>query len=195
MASSAARGETAGAAEECYKPRFDMGVIKKVYDAMGLVSEWTGRAAMYLVAVLIVTICYDVFARYLFNAPTIWSYTLSYMLGTTIIALGMPYVYFHNANVRVDVIYSKLSPKGRLVQDVALTVVLFFPVVFILTRMFGQSAWEAFVTHEVATESIWYPPFWPFKTVVAVGFVLLFLQGVATFIKDVISLTKGGKQP
>jgi len=54
-----------------------MSVIKKAYDGMGLVSEWTGRAVMALVAVLIVSICYDVFARYLFNAPTIWSYTLS----------------------------------------------------------------------------------------------------------------------
>jgi len=172
-----------------------MSVIKKACNAMGLVSEWTGRAVMALVAVLIVTICYDVSARYLFNAPTIWSYTVSYMLGTTIIALGMPYVYFHNANVRVDLIYSKLSAKGRLILDVVLTGVFFFPVVFILTRVFGQRAWESFVTHELATGSTWYPPVWPFKTVVTLGFVLLFLQGIATFMKDVISLTKGGKQP
>lgn len=172
-----------------------MRVIQKIYDGIGLVSEWSGRVVMFVVVTLVVTVCYDVFARYLFNAPTIWSYTLSYMLGTTIIALGLPYVYFHNANVRVDVIYSKLPPKGRLILDVVLTIVLFFPVVFILTKVFGQSAWEAYVTHEVATESIWYPPFWPFKMVVTLGFVLLFLQGITTLLKDVISLAKGGKEP
>jgi TRAP-type mannitol/chloroaromatic compound transport system permease small subunit len=172
-----------------------MRLIQKIYDGIGLVSEWSGRVVMFAVATLIVTICYDVFARYLFNAPTMWSYTLSYMLGTSIIALGMPYVYYHNANVRVDVIYSKLSPKGRLVLDVVLTIFLSLPLIFMLTKVFGQDAWRAYVTHEVATESIWYPLFWPFKTVVTLSFALLFLQGIATFVKDVTCLTKGGKQP
>jgi TRAP-type mannitol/chloroaromatic compound transport system permease small subunit len=172
-----------------------MRVIQKIYDGIGLVSEWSGRVVMFAVATLIVTICYDVFARYLFNAPTIWSYALSYMLGTSIIALGMPYVYYHNANVRVDVIYSKLSPKGRLVLDVVLTIFLSLPLIFMLTKVFGQDAWRAYVTHEVATETIWYPLFWPFKTVVTLSFALLFLQGIATLVRDVICLTKGGKQP
>ncbi|MBA7642631.1 hypothetical protein ES703_50331 [subsurface metagenome] len=172
-----------------------MRVIQKMYNGIGLVSEWSGRVVMCLVAILIISITYDVFARYLFNAPTIWSYTLSYMLGTTIIAIGLPYVYYHNANVRVDVIYSRLSPKGKLIIDVCLTIFFFFPLIFMLTKVFGQDAWRAYLTGEVATESIWYPPFWPFKLVVALGFGLLFLQGIATFLKDVISLTKGGNAP
>jgi len=172
-----------------------MRLIQKIYNGIGLVSEWSGRVVMFAVATLVVSICYDVFARYLFNAPTIWSYTLSYMLGTTIIALGMPYVYYHNANVRVDVIYSKLSPKGRLVLNVILTIFFFFPLIFMLTKVFGQDAWRAYVTHELATETVWYPPFWPFKLVVTLAFVLLFLQGITTFVKDVTSLAKGGNKP
>jgi len=172
-----------------------MRVIQKIYNGMGLVSEWSGRVVMFLVVVLIVTIAYDVFMRYLLNAPTIWSYTLSYMLGTSIIALGLPYVYYHNANVRIDIIYSRLSPKGRLILDIVLTIVLFFPLVFLLIKVFGQDTWEAYLCQEVATESIWYPILWPFKTVVTLGFVLLFLQGIATFIRDVTSLAKGGKEP
>jgi len=172
-----------------------MRVIRKLYNGIGVVSEWSGKVVMFLVVVLMVTIAYDVFMRYLLNAPTIWSYTLSYMLGTTIIALGLPYVYYHNANVRIDIIYSRLSPTGRIILDVVLTVVLFFPMIFLLIRVFGQDAWAAYLSGEFAMDSIWYPILWPFKTVVALGFVLLFLQGIATFIKDVVSLAKGGKQP
>ena len=172
-----------------------MRVIQKIYNGIGLVSEWSGKVVMFLVVVLIVTIAYDVFMRYLLNAPTIWSYTLSYMLGTSIIALGLPYVYYHNANVRIDIIYSKLPPKGRLILDIVLTIGLFFPLIFLLIKVFGQDTWEAYLCHEVATESVWYPILWPFKTVVTLGFVLLFLQGITTFTKDVISLAKGGKEP
>lgn len=172
-----------------------MRVVQKVCNGIGVVSEWSGKVVMFLVVVLIVTIAYDVFMRYLLNAPTIWSYTLSYMLGTSIIALGLPYVYYHNANVRIDIIYSRLPARGRMILDVILTVILFFPLIFLLIRVFGQDTWAAYLCGEVATESVWYPILWPFKTVVTLGFVLLFLQGIATFIKDVISLAKGGKQP
>ncbi|MCK4723603.1 MAG: TRAP transporter small permease subunit [Dehalococcoidia bacterium] len=169
-----------------------MRVLKKICDGIGVVSEWSGRVVMFLVVVLIVSIAYDVFARYLFNSPTVWSYTLSYMLGTSIIAIGLPYVYYHNANVRVDVIYSKLPPRGRLILDVVLTIFLFFPMVFLLIKVFGEDLWQAYLCGEVATDSIWYPILWPFKLVVTLGFVLLFLQGIATFIGDLERLFKGG---
>ena len=169
-----------------------MRVLKKMCDGIGVVSEWSGRVVMFLVVVLIVSIAYDVFARYLFNSPTVWSYTLSYMLGTSIIAIGLPYVYYHNANVRVDVIYSKLPPRGRLILDVVLTILLFFPMVFLLIKVFGEDLWQAYLCGEVATDSIWYPILWPFKLVVTLGFVLLFLQGIATFIGDLERLFKGG---
>jgi len=172
-----------------------MHILKKFYHYVGLASEWSGRVVMVAVAVLIVTITYDVFMRYVFNDPTRWSYTLSYMLGTAVIALGLPYVYYRNSNVRVDVVYSKLSPVGKLIVDICLTILFFFPLIFMLTKVFGQDAWQAYVTGEIATESVWYPLFWPFKTVVFLGFLLLFLQGITTFMRDVISLSKGGKEP
>lgn len=171
-----------------------MRVLKKICDGIGVVSEWSGRVVMFLVIVLIVSIAYDVFARYLFNAPTIWSYTFSYMLGTAIIAIGLPYVYYHNSNVRVDVIYSKLPPRGRLILDMVLTILLFFPMVFLLIKVFGEDLWQAYLCGEVATDSIWYPILWPFKLVVTLGFVLLFLQGIATFVRDLERLFKGGNE-
>jgi len=171
-----------------------MRVLKKICDGIGVVSEWSGRVVMFLVVVLIVSIAYDVFARYLFNSPTVWSYTLSYMLGTSIIAIGLPYVYYHNANVRVDVIYSKLPPRGRLILEVVLTILLFFPMVFLLIKVFGEDLWQAYLCGEVATDSIWYPTVWPFKLVITLGLVFLFLQGIATFIGNLQRLFKGGNE-
>ncbi|MBA7708593.1 hypothetical protein ES703_117495 [subsurface metagenome] len=113
-------------------------VLRKIYDVIGLISERAGRAVSVLIVVLIVSIVYEVFCRYALNAPTMWSYTVSYMVGTTIIAIGMCYVYYHNANVRVDVIYSRLPLKGRLLIDTVLTVVFFFPLVFMLTKVWVE---------------------------------------------------------
>ena len=170
-------------------------VLRKIYDAIGQMSEQTGRAVSTLTVVLIVSIVYEVFSRYVFNAPTMWSYTVSYMVGATIIALGMCYVYYHNANVRVDVIYSRLPLKGKLLIDTVMTVVFFFPLVFMLTKVWGEDTWNAYVIREVPIQSIWYPPLWPFKLAITLGFALLFLQGIATFLRDLTSLIKGGREP
>lgn len=170
-------------------------MVQRIYNGMGRVSERAGKLVSYLVGVLILSIVYDVFARYMFNAPTIWSFTLSYMLGAIIISIGMCYVYYHNANVRVDLIYNKLPAKGRRLIDICLSILFFFPFVLMLTWVWTKDTCLSFSLHEVATESIWYPILWPFKLLVTIGLFLLLMQGVATFLKDLASLRKGGGEP
>lgn len=162
---------------------------------MGLVSEWTGRVGRWIVVIIIAIVCYDVFMRYALNSPTIWAWCLSYMLGACFIAVGLAYTYYHQGNVRVDVIYTRLSPKTKLVIDVFFTVFFFFPLIFMLARIFIENAFFAYSIGEFDHASVWYPLTWPFKTVVAVGFCFLLLQGTTTFLKDVIALVKGGKEP
>lgn len=172
-----------------------MRTIQKIYNCVSRVSERSGRMVSFLLALLVLNIVYDVFARYLFNAPTVWSYELSSMTGTAIIAMGMCYVYYHHANVKIDIIYSRLPPKGKLIIDVCFALFCFFPLVVMLTKVWAQDTWQSYVLHEVSSETILYPVLWPIKLVVTIGFGLLFLQGVANFLKDVLSLAKGGKEP
>lgn len=172
-----------------------MTLLKRIYDTVGTISEWSGRIVSVAVPVLIVTICYDVLRRYLFNSPTVWSFELSYMLGTAIIALGLPYVHYHSSHVRVDVVYSRLSARGKLILDIVLTIALFFPLAVIWTRIFGANTWQSFVTGEISYDSMWYPHLWPFKLVVTIGFFLLLIQGAATFMRDILALMRGGEQP
>jgi TRAP-type mannitol/chloroaromatic compound transport system permease small subunit len=170
-------------------------MMRKFYNSITRSSEWAAKAVSWIVALLIISICYDVFARYLFNAPTIWSYALSYMMGGTLSALGLAYVYSVGGNVRVDVIYNKFSPKLKLILDLFFTIAFFFPLYGFLAYFFGVNTWHAFVVKEYDINSIWYPVIWPFMTAITLGFVFLFVQGIATFIRDVRTLLKGGKEP
>lgn len=172
-----------------------MSFAEKMYKGIGSVSEWSGKAIMLAVPVLVLSISYDVFMRYVFNAPTDWSFCLSYMLGGAIVAIALPYVFYHDANVRIDIIYSRLRRKRKLAIDMFCALVFFFPTLFALVTVFGKDAWYSYLIKEVAMESTWYPLLWPFKFGVILGIALLGLQGIATFVRDTISLTKGGKEP
>ena len=170
-------------------------MARKIYNGVSLISEWTAKVAKWLIAILIVSICYDVFLRYIFNDSTIWSYVLSYMLGATFTAWGIGYVYRHNGNVRVDILYNKFSPKVKLIIDIFFTLVFFFPLYSLIAYNFGLKTWEAYVTQKIALESIWYPVVWPYMAAITLGFGILVLQGIANFLRDVMILAKGGKEP
>ena len=162
---------------------------------MTLTSERIAKIISWLVALLVISISYDVFMRYLFNAPTIWSYALSYMMGAALSALGLAYVHSVGGNVRVDIIYNKFSPKVKLIIDLFFTIIFLFPLYGFLAYNFGVNTWNAFVIKRYDINSIWYPVVWPYMTAITLGFALLFAQGVATFLRDLKTLMKGGKEP
>lgn len=172
-----------------------MKAIQKVCNGINLLSEWSGRAVRWLLVPLIISIAYDVFMRYVFNAPTIWSFSLSYMLGGTVEMIGFAYVLYHRGHVSVDLIYAKFPKKIKLIINVVFTAIFFLPLFFMLSKVSVEHAYWSCSVNEIATESVWYPIVWPFKIAVALGFCLLFLQGVSNFLKDITTLVKGGGEP
>ena len=172
-----------------------MKFIQKISNGIGLLSEWAGRTVMWLLIALIVVIALDVFARYLFNMPSTWSFPISYMTGAILVALGLCYVHLHQGMVRVDVIYTRFSPKTKLLVDIVFAIVFLLPLAATLAILFGADTYNAYLTNEKACETTWYPIVWPYKAVVTIGFGLLFLQGIGTLLKDIAGLTKGGKEP
>jgi len=169
--------------------------MRKIYNGVGIMSEWTARLGIWLIVALIISICYDVFMRYFFNAPTTWSYIFSYMLGASLSALGLGYVHKHGGNVRVDILNTRFSPKVRTIIDIIFAVIFFFPLYGYLTYLFGVYTLEAFLMNRKAVESAWYPVVWPYVTAVTFGFFVLVLQGAVIFLKDIISLSRSGKEP
>ena len=171
-----------------------MKVIKNLYYGIGLISGWSASVAKWVIPMLIIVVTYEVVARYLFNAPTIWVFDVSSMLYATVVALGFAYVCYHRGNVRVDVIYNKFPVKVKLIIDVVFTLIFFFPVCFVLAVAFSRDALYAYQISEISITACFYPLTWPYKTLVALGFVLLFLQGITIFLKDVIVLGRS-KEP
>jgi len=158
------------------------------------VNEWIGQAAKWLLLVLVGAVFIDIVARYVFSYGVPWAYETAQMMGASINALGWGYVRLHRSHIRIDVIYNKFSVKTRVIFDVVLTVVLFFPVFAIFLR----TAWNwmvfAWINNESMTMSHWYPPAAPMRTVIVVGLILLFLQFVAETIRDIYFL-KYGRRP
>ena len=59
--------------------------IVRTIDGLAL---WSGRLFCWLVVPLVAGLTYEVIARYLFHAPTIWAYDVAYMLYGSHFLLG-----------------------------------------------------------------------------------------------------------
>lgn len=158
-----------------------MRTILRVIDS---ISEWTGKTARWFVVVLVMVVTYEVIMRYVFNAPSLWAAEVCTMLGASLYVLAFAYTHYHRAHVRVDVIYTHLPPRGKAIIDVLGDLLLFYPLIIAVVIGSLQWMWHAWLTGERMDFTSWYPPLAPLRTVVAIGFIMLLLQGVAQFVRN-----------
>ena len=135
---------------------------------MDQASQASGRAFAWLVVPLILAVTYEVGARYLFNAPTIWAYDVSYMLYASIFMLGGAYTLRHQAHVRTDFLYNGLSERGKAVID-SVGYLLFLPVLLLYLLSLTSFARHSWAIGERSSESPWRPPLYPLKWMMVLG--------------------------
>ncbi len=136
-------------------------------------------------------LAYEVFARYLFHAPTIWAYELTYQLYGSHFMLGAAYTLYKGAHIRTDILYDRYPVKWQGWVDATLYLFFFFPGMIFFLWAGGAEAIHAWSIGELSEATPWRPPLYPFKTVIPVAAVLLIIQGVSEFLKSVYAAIRG----
>lgn len=156
-------------------------VLVRVIDT---ISEWSGRIFAWLIVPLMLGTTYEVIVRYLFNAPTIWAYDLSYMLYGSHFMLGAAYTLLKGGHIRTDIFYQNWSTRTRGWVDALLYLCLFFPGMIFFFWMGGQEALHSLQIGERSDASPWRPIVYPLKMVLPVTALLILIQGVSELIKS-----------
>jgi TRAP-type mannitol/chloroaromatic compound transport system permease small subunit len=154
-------------------------------------TDTTGTWVAWLNVPLVIAVAYEVLARYLFSAPTIWSYDITYMLYGTIFMLGSAYALHKGAHIRTDFFFEKWSIRTKGMIDSIAFIVFFFPSIFVFLLVSGAEGWYAFEIGETSEQTPWRPILWPFKMVVPLTCLLLLIQGVSETIKSVYAARTG----
>ena len=166
----------------------DMHALTKAIDK---ITEIIGKCASFIIIPLVLGIAYDVFMRYVFSKPTFWAYDSTYMMYGVYIMLGAAYTHLNDGHVRMDLFTSHLDSRKKAVLECVCYLFLFFPLFFILVKYCSLHAIWSFGAGESSSASTWRPPVYPFKIVVAFGFVLFLLQGCSQFIKSLMVAIRG----
>jgi len=153
-------------------------------------SEWSGKTFSFLLVVATLVVVFEVVMRYVFNAPTIWGLELTIYLCATIYVMAGAYAHWLDAHVKVDVLYMRWSLRTKAIVDSVLTGPLFLFFCGVLVWQSGEWTWVA-ITRGFTSGTMWAPPLWPMRLVLFLGSSLLLLQGLAKFVRDLITATKG----
>jgi TRAP-type mannitol/chloroaromatic compound transport system permease small subunit len=169
--------------------------MQRVLLAVDRISAFVGKAFAWAILVLTLVIGYEVFARYVFRAPTGWGFDASYMLYGTLFMMAGAYALSRGVHVRGDFLYRGFSPRTQAGLDLGLYLLFFVPGMAALI----YSGWGFFhlsyIMNEHSSFSPGGPIVWPFKALIPVAGVLMLLQGLAEVVRCVICLATGQWPP
>lgn len=155
-----------------------------VIHALDRISLWSGRVVAWLIVPMVASLVYEVVARYLFNAPTVWAYDMTYMLYGAFFMLGAAYTLFKGSHIRTDTFYGRWSPRVQGIVDSVCYLVIFFPPVIALLYLSVPFFWTAWLRGERVVSSPWMPVIYPLKGVITAACILLILQGIAELLRS-----------
>jgi len=151
------------------------------------ISILSGKAVGWMILPMVFSLVYEVFARYLFNAPTIWASDISQILYGMFFMLGSAYALQRQQHIRTDFLYGKWSVRTRGLVDAALYIVFYFPALVVFLWFGIEYAHRSIVFNERIVTSAWMPIIWPLKLAIPVSTLLLLVQGVSELAKSLFA--------
>tara|TARA_Y100000817_G_C16578734_1_gene420945 strand:- start:53 stop:562 length:510 start_codon:yes stop_codon:yes gene_type:complete len=157
-------------------------LIKYYINLIDYISLKTGRATMYLVFVMMFILILSFVTRNIINIPLIWIIEMAQFVMTGYYLLGGGYSMLTDDHVRMDLIYSKLKDKTKALLDSLTSVFLVFYLVVLFYGSISSLTYTIETNQRLFTA--WAPYVWPIKSIMTFGILLMLLQSIAIFFKD-----------
>ncbi|GIL02736.1 MAG: C4-dicarboxylate ABC transporter [Alphaproteobacteria bacterium] len=140
-----------------------------------------GRASMYLLFVLMGILLWSSFTN-IIRQNAIWTLEMAQFTMVAYYMLGGPYALQLDANVRMDLLYHRWSDRTRAWVDAFSVFALLFYLGVLLFGAVESTVYSIEYSERSATA--WRPYIAPIKIIMCVGILMMLLQAVSIFFKD-----------
>lgn len=164
--------------------------MKFVHAIEGL-SLWTGRAFGWCILILTLSVSYEVFVRYVLNAPTVWAFDMMIQMYGALFLMCGAYALAQDTHVRADVVYRLFPVKVQAGLDFLLYFVFFFPGIIALVWYGYEIASDSWRYKEVSFNSPASIQIYFFKSLIPLAGGLLAIQGVAEIVRCLMAMRSG----
>ena len=154
-------------------------------------SIWIGRAFGWCILILTLSVTYEVFVRYVLNAPTVWAFDMMVQMYGALFLMAGPYALAQDAHVRGDVLYRLFPFKVQARIDLILYIFFFFPGMLALFYFGYEIASDSWRYKEVSWNSPARIQIYFFKSLIPLAGGLLILQGISESMRCILCIKNG----
>lgn len=145
-----------------------------------------------IIIVLSLSTTYGVARRYIFNSPEPYSYEIGCMLLLAAFVLSLSSVEWRDRFIRVDLLLTRLPPKGAHILRNIVSPIIGLALVIVLTWQGANDALHALQIGQTSI-SVWRQPLYPIKFLITIGYGLLCLTLIARLCYGIALLTSKSK--
>lgn len=142
-----------------------------------------GRGVSWLSLLMVIVVFEDVLSRYLFRRTFVFMQEFEWYLFGTLYLLAAGYTMLYDEHVRVDIVYSKLSPRRKAWLDFVLLWIFFFPSCLLVVYTAWPFVRNSWAVWEGSPDPGGIPGRWALKSMIILGFLGLLVQGISQAIK------------
>ena len=154
-------------------------------------SKWIGNVVCWISMPLMFAMVYEVLARKLFLAPTMWAYDMSRFFYGALFMLGAGYALSKGVHIRADFLYRNFKVKTQGLIDFWLYLLFYFPGLIVFLVMTTGFVQESIMRGEKGMDTAWMPYMWPIKACLWFGILFLLVQGISELFKSYYAAKKG----
>jgi len=156
-------------------------VVKTYVRVIDSWSYYMGLFSMYLIFAMIAILSYASIMK-VFFLPSNWTVEMAQFVMVAYFTLGGAYTLKEGEHVRMDLLYSGFTMRGKVKTDLFTSFVLIGFLVML--QIGGVSSLIYAFQYGEKSFSAWAPIMWPIKVVMNIGIFLTLLQAIALFFKD-----------
>ena len=158
--------------------------VKLYVQYVDSMNRFVGLIAMYMIFAMIGILFYSTISKNFFN-PSLWTLEMAQFAMVAYYLLGGGYSMQVNSHVRMDLLYDRWSSKTKAAVD-AITILFLFTYLVLLLYG-GLSSTQYALQYGEKSYSAWAPSMAPIKIIMCIGIVLMMLQAIATFFRNLAS--------
>jgi TRAP-type mannitol/chloroaromatic compound transport system permease small subunit len=158
--------------------------LARIIDA---VNARIGRVLAWLILIVVIISASNATVRKVFDTSSNAWLELQWILFGAIFLLCSPWTLLSNEHIRIDIVNSMLPKRWRDRIDVIGHVFFLLPLTLVMIVTSVPFFIRSFSLNEQSANAGGLPQ-WPAKSMILIGFFLLFLQGISELIKRIAVL-------
>ena len=175
----------------CFALSNDKNFISRSIYFFESLNIWIGRAFGWCILILTLSVTYEVFVRYVLNAPTVWVFDMMVQMYGGLFLMAGPYALAQDAHVRGDVLYRLFPVRTQAWLDLILYIFFFFPGMLALFWFGYEIASDSWRYKEVSWNSPARIQIYYFKSLIPLAGGLLIIQGISECMRCILCIKDG----